>query len=112
RARLATFGGKAGAQFEIARVKERLAAGSNAGHGTAEDVAGGHQTNVEGAEGTALAESQDVFEALAGKAGLHQARGGRAEDHLPMRSDVVRMRVAYENLFRSGPGPMRIKPQV
>lgn len=75
-ARFAEFGGAAGAEFEIAGVKERLAFGFDEGHGAAEDVAGGDEGDlVAGAVvfvGGGLAEFQNVFLSRAADAGEHE----------------------------------------
>jgi hypothetical protein len=58
-----------------------------------------------------LIEFEDVFTTRSGHPGLHQAGGRRAQDDLPMRGNVVGMRVADKHPLRPDLWFLRVEPQ-
>lgn len=105
----AFFGGAAGAELEIAGVEEgAVAVVGEEGLGGAVDVAGGDERDgAVGCELLGVIEGEDVLGALAGHAGLHEARGAGGAEDFAVRGDVVGVRVGDEG---AGLGEMSVEP--
>lgn len=93
---LGRFRGEAGAQFEIAGVKERAGFGFEEKLCRTKDVARGQKHEVETAHCCRLTEGDDVLVAFAGEPRLHQARSPFGNDDFLMRGDVIAMRMRNE----------------
>ena len=113
--RFASFSGQALAQFEIAGVKQRFAAGFDKSHRAAEDVTGGKEgqmvRDIPMLERSPLAKRKNMFQPLAFHAGAHELGSGGAEDDFAMDADVIRMGVADKNAVFAQLRLMRVEPQ-
>ncbi len=114
-ARLASFGGQARPQLEIAGVKHRFALRFKPTHRAAENVAGGQQrdlpANALGLKGRRFAERQNVFLPRPTEPRLHERGGGRAQNDFAMLADVVAVGVTDEDAFHAVLWLARVEPQ-
>ena len=115
----AGLGREAGAELEVAGVKDGGVADMEERHGRAEDMAGGQEGEggvARGSEGGVEevgggVEWEDVFSSLAMHAGMHEATGGLGEDDLRMGGDMVGVGMGNDRDVAMGHWAARVHPQ-
>ena len=107
----AGFGGEAGAEFEVAGVEEAAVVGvlEECLCGTVDMTGGVEGDGGVGGELFGVAEGEDVFGALAGHAGAHEAGGAGGAENLAVGREVVEVGVRHEGARR---GVVGVEPPV
>src|SRR5262245_35300876 len=91
------FGRPARAKFKIPTVEQRLLSNENKALRGTKDVPGRYQHHIDASNRSSFTKWQRMLDARAREADLHQARRGLGNNHLPVRRDVITMRVRNES---------------
>jgi hypothetical protein len=103
------LGGHARAQLQIASVEERVLASENNALRRTKDMPGRYQHYINAANRSSFPKWQWMLDARPRQTDLHQARCALGNDYLPVRRDVVTMRMGYERETFCVP---RVQPEI